>query len=131
MPNIPLQHHVTTQVLKRCQPFRDLKLTSPVSHRVEYLRFLTQESIIATAEDSVLRTEMTNLGRWVGWDNFRHTAEMGCGCKKFDIDTFGDHVSTSRVVDQLDDLFLRTHKVKTQQVARSRGQRCGPGHRVD
>ena len=29
------------------------------------------------------------------------------------------------VVDQLADLFRTTHKVKTQQVSRSRGQRCG------
>jgi hypothetical protein len=28
-------------------------------------------------------------------------------------------------LDQLADLFRTTHKVKTQQVARSRGQRCG------
>ena len=29
------------------------------------------------------------------------------------------------VVDQVADLFRTTHKVKTQQVARNRGQRCG------
>jgi hypothetical protein len=29
------------------------------------------------------------------------------------------------VVDQIADLFRTTHKVKTQQVARGRGQRCG------
>ena len=29
------------------------------------------------------------------------------------------------MVDQIADLFRTTHKVKTQQVARSRGQRCG------
>jgi hypothetical protein len=29
------------------------------------------------------------------------------------------------VVDQIADLFRTTHKVKTQQVARIRGQRCG------
>ena len=59
-----------------------------------------------------------------------------CGCKKFAIDTLGDHVTTctthsgakkthDRTVDQLVDLFLTNHKVKTQQVVRSRGQRCG------
>ena len=48
----------------------------------------------------------------------------------------GDHVSTCTAhsgakkahdwaVDQMADLFRTTHKVKTQQVARSRGQRCG------
>ena len=29
------------------------------------------------------------------------------------------------MVDQITDLFRTTHKVKTQQVSRSRGQRCG------
>ena len=59
-----------------------------------------------------------------------------CGCKKFAIDAFGDHVSTCTahsgtkkphdwVVDQLPHLFHTTHKVKTQQVVRNRGQRCG------
>ena len=56
-----------------------------------------------------------------------------CGCKKFAIDAFGDHVSTCTAhscankahdwaVDQLADLFRTTHKVKTQQVTRIRGQ---------
>jgi hypothetical protein len=59
-----------------------------------------------------------------------------CGCKKFAIDALGDHVSTCTAhsgakkahdwaVDQIADLFRTTHKVKTQQVTRSRGQRCG------
>ena len=49
---------------------------------------------------------------------------------------FGDHVSTctahsgakkahDSAVEQLADLFRTTHRVKTQQVAKSRGQRCG------
>ena len=52
------------------------------------------------------------------------------------IDALGDHLCTCTahsgakknhdwVVDQLADLFRTTHKVKTQQVARNRGQRCG------
>ncbi len=56
-----------------------------------------------------------------------------CGCKKFQIDSLGDHVSTGTAhsgdkkvhdcaVEQLADLFRTTHKVKTQQVERSRGQ---------
>ena len=61
MPNIPLQHRVTMQILKHWQPFRDLKLTFAVSRRAEQLRLRTQQRIIATAEDSVLRTEMANL----------------------------------------------------------------------
>ncbi len=97
----------------------------------------------------------------MGWDKSGHISEMryvllaffatcvgatipaltelplsACGCKKFSIDTLGDHVSTCTslsgakkahdwVVDQIADLFHTTHKVKTQQVNRSRGQRCG------
>ena len=59
-----------------------------------------------------------------------------CGCKKIDVDALDDHVATCTAhsgaekahdwaVDQLADLFRTTHKVKTQQVVRSRGQRCG------
>jgi hypothetical protein len=59
-----------------------------------------------------------------------------CGCKKFQIDALGDHLCTCTAhsgakkahdwaVDQIADLFRTTHKVKTQQVARSRGQHCG------
>ena len=61
MPNIPLQHRVTMQILKHWQPFRDLKLTFAVSRCAEQLRLRTQQRIIATAEDSVLRTEKANL----------------------------------------------------------------------
>ncbi len=56
--------------------------------------------------------------------------------RKFGIDTLGDHLSTCTahsgvkkghdwVVDQLADLFRTTYKVKTQQVVKIRGQRCG------
>jgi hypothetical protein len=58
-----------------------------------------------------------------------------CGCRKFQVDTLGDHLCTCTthsgvkkshywVVDQLPDLFRTTHKVKTQQVVKSRGQHC-------
>jgi hypothetical protein len=43
------------------KPFRDLKLMFPGSRRVEQLRLLSQQCIVATVEDSVLRTEMTGL----------------------------------------------------------------------
>ena len=54
-----------------------------------------------------------------------------CGCKKFTMDALGDHVSTCTAhsgaqkahdwaVEQLADSFRTTHRVKTQQVARSR-----------
>jgi hypothetical protein len=53
-----------------------------------------------------------------------------CGCKKFDIDSLGDHVSTCTThsgvkkahdwsVDQLANLFHTTHEAKTQQVSSS------------
>ena len=59
-----------------------------------------------------------------------------CGSKKIALDDLGDHVSTCTarsgakkahdcVVEQIADLFRTTHKVKRQQVVRSRGQRCG------
>jgi hypothetical protein len=53
-----------------------------------------------------------------------------CGCKKFAIDSLGDHVATCTAhsgakkahdwaADQIADLFRTTHKVKTQQVVRT------------
>jgi hypothetical protein len=61
MPPIPSQHRVTQQIIQHWQPFQDLKQTFAVSRRAEQLRLRTQQRIIATAEDSVLRTEMANL----------------------------------------------------------------------
>ncbi len=59
-----------------------------------------------------------------------------CGCRKFQLDPLGDHLNTCTThsgvkkthdwtVDQIADLFHTTHKVKTQQVVKSRGQHCG------
>ena len=59
-----------------------------------------------------------------------------CGCRKFQIDCLGDHLCTCTThsgakkehdwtVDQIADLFRTTHKVKTQQVVKIRGQHCG------
>ena len=59
-----------------------------------------------------------------------------CACKKFKVDTLGDHLCTCTAhsgakkahdwaVEQLADLFRTTHKAKTQQVVRSRGHHCG------
>jgi hypothetical protein len=59
-----------------------------------------------------------------------------CGCRKVQVDTLGDHLCTCTThlgvkkthdwsVDQLPDLFRTTHKVKTQQVVKSRGHHCG------
>jgi hypothetical protein len=59
-----------------------------------------------------------------------------CGCKMFQLDALGDHLCTCTThsgakkahdwaVDQLADLSRTIHKVKTQQVVKSRGQNCG------
>ena len=59
-----------------------------------------------------------------------------CGYRKFQIDSLGDHISTCNThssakkehdwsVDQVADLFRTTHRTKTQQVIRSRGQHRG------
>jgi hypothetical protein len=59
-----------------------------------------------------------------------------CGCRKFGIETLGDHLCTCTAhsgakkahdwaVDQFADLFRTTHKVKTKQVVKSRGHHCG------
>jgi hypothetical protein len=59
-----------------------------------------------------------------------------CGCRKFQVDVLGDHLCTCTThsgakkahdwaVDQLADLFRTTHKVKTVQVAKSRGRNFG------
>ena len=59
-----------------------------------------------------------------------------CGCRKFQVDALGDHLCTCTAhsgakkahdwaVDQLADLFRTTHKAKTHQVVKSRGQHCG------
>jgi hypothetical protein len=56
-----------------------------------------------------------------------------CGSRKFQVDKLGDHLCTCTThsgvkkvhdweVDQLADLFRTTHKVKTQQVVKNRGQ---------
>ncbi len=58
------------------------------------------------------------------------------GCRKFQLDPLGDHLNTCTahsgakkghdwMVDQVADFFRTTHKVKTQQVVKSRGQHCG------
>jgi hypothetical protein len=59
-----------------------------------------------------------------------------CGCRTFQLDPFGDHLNTCTahsgvktvhdwMVDQVPDFFRTTHKVKTQDVVKSRGQTCG------
>ena len=59
--DIPSQFKVTQQNLLHWQPFRDLKLKFVGSRRAEQLSLLSQQRIVATVEESVLRMEMTGL----------------------------------------------------------------------
>ena len=61
VPAIPAQHRLTHQILNDWLPFQDLKQTFAVSRRAEQLRLRSQQRIMATAEDSVLKAEMANL----------------------------------------------------------------------
>ena len=58
---IPSHHRVTQQLLSHRQPFRNLKLMFAGSRRAEQLTLHSQQRIVATVEDSVLRTEMAGL----------------------------------------------------------------------
>jgi hypothetical protein len=58
---IPSQHRVALKILSHRQPFRDLKLRFASSRRAEQLCVRSQQRIVATVEDSVLRTEMSGL----------------------------------------------------------------------
>ncbi len=49
------------QIIGRWQPSKDLKQTFAVSRRAEQLRLHSQQRIVATVEDSALRTEMAAL----------------------------------------------------------------------
>jgi len=176
---VPSQLKVTKQILLHWPPFRDLKLKYVGSRQAEQLSLRSQQRIVATVEESVLKTEMAGLESqeedapkrilffkpmsWLGqirphrrdeswsaslWQTFFSTS-MGaqipaiaekplatCGCKKFHLDPLGDHLNTCTahsgakkahdwMVDQVADLFRTTHKSKTQQVVKSRGQHCG------
>jgi hypothetical protein len=58
---IPSQFKVTKQILIHWQPFRDLKLKYVGSRQTEQLRLCSQQGIVATVEESVLKTEMAGL----------------------------------------------------------------------
>ncbi len=58
---IPSHHRVTQQILNHWQPFWDLKLMFVVWCLTEQLILLSQQRIVVTVEDSVLRTEMNGL----------------------------------------------------------------------
>ena len=61
VPVIPSQLKVTHQILRHWEPFRDLKARFADSCHAEQLSFRSQQRIVATVEDSVLRTEMAGL----------------------------------------------------------------------
>ncbi len=58
-------HHdcmtVTKQILLHWQSFRDLKLMFAGWHRAEQLRLRSQQRVVTTVEESVLKMEMTGL----------------------------------------------------------------------
>jgi hypothetical protein len=58
---IPSQHRVTQQILSHWQPFQDLKLMFAGSRRAEQLSLRSQQRVVATVEESVLKTEMAGL----------------------------------------------------------------------
>jgi hypothetical protein len=58
---IPSQFKVTKQILLHWQPFRDLKLKYVGSRQAEQLSSRSQQSVVTTVEESVLKTEMTDL----------------------------------------------------------------------
>jgi hypothetical protein len=169
--NIPVQKTLTRQIALHWQPFKDLKQVFAVSRRAEQLRLHSQQRIVVTVEDSVLRAEMGALESqeedapkrvlwykplgflgvirphrrdeaWSAslWQSFfagipalKELPLSACACRNFTCDVLGDHVSTCTAhsgakkahdwaVEQLADLFCTTHRVKTQQVAKSRGQ---------
>jgi hypothetical protein len=61
VPAIPSQLKVTKQILLHWQPFRDLKLKYVGSRQAEQLNLRSQQRIVATVEESVLKTEMSGL----------------------------------------------------------------------
>ena len=58
---IPSQFKVTKQILLHWQPFRDIKLKYVGSRQAEQLSLRSQQRIVATVEESVLKTEMAGL----------------------------------------------------------------------
>jgi hypothetical protein len=61
LTDMPLQNRLSQQISQHWRPFQDLKQTFAVARRAKQLRLRTQPRIIATAEDCILRTEMTDL----------------------------------------------------------------------
>jgi hypothetical protein len=61
VPAMPSQFKVTKQILFHLQPFRDLKLKYVGSRQAEQLSSRSQERVVTTVEESVLKTEMAGL----------------------------------------------------------------------
>ena len=61
VPVIPSQLKITHQILSHWEPFRDLKPRFAGSRRAEQLSFRGRQRVVATVQDSVLRTEMVGL----------------------------------------------------------------------
>jgi hypothetical protein len=139
---IPAQSRVTQQILSHWQPFRDLKLMFAGSRR----------AVSVSSSTSWLgqirphrRDESWSASLWQTFVSKSMGAQIPvmaekslttCGWRKFQLDPLGDHLNTCTahsgakkahdwMVDQLADLFRTTHKVKTQQVVKNRGQLCG------
>ncbi len=58
---IPSQFKVTKQILLHWQPFRDLKLKYVGSRQAEQLSLRSQQRVVTTVEESVLKMEMAGL----------------------------------------------------------------------
>jgi hypothetical protein len=58
---LPSQYRVTQQILSHWKPFQDLKLMFAGSRRAEQLSLRSQQRVVTTVEESVLKTEMTGL----------------------------------------------------------------------
>jgi hypothetical protein len=58
---VPTQFKVTQQILLHWHPFRDLKLKFIGSLRAEQLNLRSQQRVVTTVEESVLRMEMVGL----------------------------------------------------------------------
>jgi hypothetical protein len=100
--DIPSQFKVTKQILLHWQPLRDLKLKYVGSRQSEQLILRSQQRIVATVEDSVLRTEMAGLEsqeedapkRILFFKPMSWKPLATCGCRKFQLDPLGDHLNT-------------------------------------
>ncbi len=141
---IPSQFKVTQQILLHWQPFRNLKLKVVGSRRTEQVFFFKSMSWLGQISPH-RRDESWSDSLWQTFFSTSMGAQIPviaekpivvCSCRKFQVDALGDHLCTCTAnsgakkthdwaVDQLADLFRTTHKVKTQQEVKNRGDHCG------